>query len=180
MVSYFARKDNYPGGLYFLLNIPVINVLAWVYTMVTFRSQRSADKSVSESIAHLKRRFANDGRNMAWKVLIILLSFVSMMYQLNRAGLRLDGPSQDGVMWILIPLLITFGLMLWYLFDKTSYLPILILLAANVVLVFAVRSENLLQPTLTTGIVNAVLYYGLFYFDELKWQVPPTISSEEE
>jgi len=179
LVADSVRRNGYPGSLFLLLNIPLINAVAYIYAMVTFSTGSDSD-DIHKNISSLTARFTGSGKNTGWKVVVILLTLVSMVYQLDRAGFRIDGPSRDGAFWVLVTVLISFGLMVWYLFDRNSYVPLLMILAANIVLVVAVRSAALLQPTIATGIVNVVLYYGLFYFDELKWELPPAVLAPTE
>jgi len=183
LVSYFASRGSYPGGLYFWLNIPLVNIIAWIYNMVTFQRPIASDQ-MSNSIATTTSNFKAEGRNNGWKIVIILMTIISSLYQLNRAGLRIDGPSRDGVFWVLTTLFITFALLVWYLYDKNAYAVLIAIFIGNLVVVSVVRSEAMLQPSISTGLVNAVLFYGLFYFDELKWNLPkiakPTSADEQE
>ena len=131
-------------------------------------------------IKNLKEKFVVEEKNGIWKGLFLIFTFFHMVYQLNRAGFRLDGPSRDGSVILLISFLISFFLLLWFLYYRHSYFPLLILLTVNIVLVTALREETFFQTSVASSIINVVLYFGLFHFDHLKWDIPHKVISDEE
>jgi len=172
LVSHFADRESYPGGLFFLLNIPILNIFAWMYSLVNFKIPKSEGIDANEltsKFTELQTKFIKDNRNTGWKIILLVITAFSLLYQLNRAGFRIDGPSRDGAYMTLLVSLITFTLALWYLFNKKAYIPLLVICCANIFLVGILRDDSFLQPTMASTLVNLVLFYGMFYFDELIW-----------
>ena len=96
------------------------------------------------------------------------MTIVSMLFQLSRAGLRIDGPSREGAFEILLTTLISFIFLLWYLYNKNSYVPLMIFSCLGIVLATFMRDETYIFPSMATNIINLVILYGLFYFDEMQ------------
>ncbi len=178
LVSHFAHRSQYLGGLYFLLNIPIVNVLAWLYALITFDiPPNAADESSSqqERFTQLKSDFVKENKNNGWKIVIIVFTSFTLLYQLNKAGFRIDGPSRDGAYMTFLISLVLFCLVLFFLYNKNAYKPLLTLFCLNVVLIAIYRNESFLYPAMATSIINMVLFYGMFYFDELKWDENQTL-----
>lgn len=165
LVSIFAKKGKYPGGLFFLLNVPFVNIFAWLYMLINF----NATEGDSTDINKLKEKFVKSGRNGGWKIIVIIFSIFTGLFQLNSAGFRVDGPSRNGAFIVLTFLVIAICLLLWFLYDKNSYIPILILMILGLVVATIARDGLFIQPAMAMGIINLSLFYGMFYFDELEW-----------
>lgn len=185
LVGRFVENGKYPSGTYLFLNIPIINVFAWIYSLLSLKNQSVSleGKTYIDDTSLIKKlqdKFVIEGKNGIWKGLFVIFTFCHMVYQLNRAGFRIDGPSRDGSVILLISFLISFFLLLWFLASRHSYFPLLILLTVNIVLVTALRQETYFQTSVASSMVNIVLYFGLFHFDHLKWDLPSQVGSEEE
>lgn len=172
LISHFAHRNQYPGGEFLLLNIPVINIPIWIFTLIRFESTRSVATEKSELLQNfnqLKSQFVSDSRNGGWKIFIILISLVSMIYQMDRAGFRIDGPSRDGAFIVVIASIASFCMLLWFLYDKNAALPFIVLACLSLFFVALLRNESLVYPSMASSIINLVLFYGMFYFEEFKW-----------
>lgn len=185
LVSRFVANGRYPNGLFLFLNFPIVNFFAWFYSLFSFKNKpntltNEADVDEASLIKDLQKKFVTEGKNAIWKVLFVAFTFFVMIYQLNRAGFRVDGPSRGGAVMLALFFFLSFCLLLWFLADRNSYFPLLILISLNIVLVTILREQSLLQSTIATGIINLVLYFGLFHFNHLKWDLPPQEISEEE
>jgi hypothetical protein len=171
LVSHFVQQNKYPGGQFFLLNIPIVNLFAWMYSLVMFNNPSRDEGNIAQiqqNFEEQKSEFNLENRNGGWKVLIIVITLFSMLYQLNRAGFRLDGPSRDGAFAVLIISMIVFTLLLFFLYNKNAFIPLMAISCAGILLTTIWRNESLLYPTMATSLINLVLFYGMFYFDELK------------
>lgn len=171
LVSHFAKKNEYPGGLFVLLNVPIINIFAWLYMLISYDIVRedASSEFQQDDITALKEKFVKSGRNGGWKIMLIVITIFTGLFQFISAGFRLDKPIRDGAFILLISLVITFCLLLWYLYDKNSYIPIFVLIVLSLVVTAIARDGSFIQPTMAVGIINLALFYGMFYFDELKW-----------
>lgn len=172
LISHFTQRNKYPNGLFFLLNIPIINLFAWVYSLIYFNvlpKEESNASNTQDRFAELQANFINESKNSGWKVVIIVLTLISMLFELNRAGFRIDGPGRDGVTGMLLISLVTFSFILWFLYNKHAYIPLVIISLSTIIVVAMFRSEALMHPTMAASLINLVLFYGMFYFDEFRW-----------
>jgi len=173
LVSHFAQNNKYPAGTFFLLNVPVINCFAWLYMIINFNAKPKDQEQTSQiknNLPELKSSFIENSRNGGWKIIIILMTLFSMLYQLNRAGLRIDGPSRDGAYTLLMTSLVALILVLWFLYNKHAYIPLIVISCIGIIITVLLRNEAFLYPTLASSLINIMIFYGLFYFDELKWE----------
>ena len=167
LIAHFVDRNKYPNWGFFLLNIPIINFFTWLQLLINFNHIETKIAS-QEHFSNLKNQFIHYGKNSVLKVVIILISVFSMLYQLNRAGFRIDGPSRDGALMLCIVSLISLGFIIWFLSSKHAYIPLLVMSAASIFATMVIREEAFLVPTMASSIVNLVIYYGLFHFDDLK------------
>lgn len=171
LVSNLSLQNIYPRGLFILLNLPFFNIIGWVYTLVNFND--SSKESINDletkvQFSKLQANFIKEGRNRAWKITLVILSLIGLLY-LPIKRIIYSGLGGDGVVWILLSALIYLGLLIWFLNNKNSYKVILIILCANIGLVTVVRDESIVNPVMAVYIINIVLFFAMFYFDELKW-----------
>lgn len=172
LVSYFISQFRYPKGLYFILNIPFLNLFALGFLLLQDKKYAGnlSETEIYDSFEKLKLHFKKHQRNLGWKLVLVIIILILMFYQLDRAGLNLGGHSRDGAYMLLLFSFLQFSMLVWYLTNKSAY-PILIILSIiGIVLTSILRLEDLINPAMASGIVNMVVFYGLFYFDELKLQ----------
>ena len=177
LVSHFVQRNVYPRALYFWLNVPFLNFLAWIYALIRFdtgNNKTTSTYNFSHQFKDLQDKFAGYDRNAIWKILIILLVSVSLFMQNGRSGY-----GGADLMGILVAAL-TFIVLIWYLFSKEAFMFLLILNSIAIVIIALVRNEMLVQPTMAAGIINLIVYYGLFYFDELKCAEEPKLVKVDE
>ncbi len=167
LLAHYVEKNTYPNWQFFLLNIPIANFFAWLSCVLKFDKTKN-EVVTQEYFSNLKSRFIEYDKNGGLKVVVIIFSIISMLYQLNRAGLRIDGPSRDGALMLCFISMISLSLIIWFLYSKDAYIPLLVLSASAIFVTIVIRNPDYLYPTMASSIINLVVYYGLFHFDDLK------------
>jgi len=188
LVSQYISIRESPGFLYMALNIPILNFFAWVYSLFIFNRKRSTSEfrdgefEPSGIVKYTKDAFIELGRNRGLKILLIAIVVSILFFQANSGGFELGDSRRPGaplLFVILVSGIIHISLLIWYLYNKNAYFALIILVAGYILLVAGMQKETLLKPFLATNLFNLVLFYGLFYFDELKWKDEETLELED-
>ncbi len=161
LVSHFVERNQFPGGLYFVLNIPIINVFAWIYVMLNFDKQKMRLEVVNKPgfFENIKEKFVKEYRNNHLKIIIMILVGLSMIPQFKGG---------ENAFIMLVISVFSFALMIWFLYNEEATIILLLISILALGIISALRIESLLYPAMASGIINIILFYGLFYFDEFR------------
>jgi len=188
LVAHFVHMKKYPGGLFLLLNIPIVNVFAFIYSLFYFNSEIES-KEMNESLIDaadlsLQDQFVQHGQNGFLKFIFILAFAFPALYTLNRIGFRVDAPNSAEAILGLISFLVSLFVLWCYLKNAVFYYPIIIISAIVFILGVAFKQASLMDAMFVTGMINMIIYFGLFHFDQLKAstvesQITPVIDPEQ-
>ncbi len=181
LVSWSVSRGRYPRGTYFLLNLPVINLFVWAYSLFNYRKPYVAPNKADDSVTeYVKSRFIQEGKNGGLKIILMLFFFISSLYQLHRAGFRIDGPSREGADLLAYMLCFSFFFVLWYLYDHKATAVLLVMTCLGLLLPTIFGYQGLQTIVMGSTIINIIVYFGLFHFDHLKWDIVSKELTEEE
>lgn len=166
LTEYCLSRDNTPGGFYFLWNIPFVNIIAWLISLVTF------NKTNTESERKKLFKESRWEKNNGIKVFFIIFLFLIFGTKLNSIGFRIDGSSPTEA-WIYFTAgLIGFGLVLWYLSHPHGIYVIVglaaLMLLSDIFIGAVIPTSNRAGGGYYTNISNAIIYFSLFHLAFLK------------
>lgn len=186
LTAWFASKGKYPNGLYFFLNVPIINFFVWLKLLfspdtpvkLSLRSSgEMVDKegyeyeeeevfgSVQEAEA-LQGQFVREGRNRPIKTgMILLLVLISIF----RIGAMFDRVNENGLMILLGSAFISLMLAIWYMNDKKAVFILFALEFVTALLAPIIDIDGVTNFVSFAGLVSLVIYYVLFHFEEFRF-----------
>ena len=171
--SEFVKNDRYPNGLYLLLNIPLLNVFGWLSCLSKFSFKENEHIISKEKITQTKESFLKT-KNAGWKFLFILLVIVSGFVQF------LNNNSGESLAWILGGSILSLILVIWFVSEKGSYVPLLVMMFMYILIVTAAREPSFVRPNMVTGFLNIIIFYVLFFFDHLNWDLLDDDQTQDE
>jgi hypothetical protein len=178
LISFLTLRNRYPEAFFFLLNIPFINILIWIYSLIFFKNRPGKGRETSdfkERFEILKAKFIQEGKNSYWKKLLMLTSLLSVIYQLYQIGFSITDIDNDGILVVLVITTTIFGLLLWFFLDKNALYPILILNMLGILIIGIFELKTFYPITLGAGFINLVLFFAMFHYDDLKWETESEI-----
>ncbi len=171
IVSFFVSKGFYPRWLYLLLNIPLINVFAWIILVLRYPNQSALDgNDISVGLMQVKKSqksFVMDGKNKRIKNNLFLFIFAILLIiivQMDKIGFK------DGDFFrILSVSLSSIGLIFWYFNDKKAAFFLLAIQLFIIILNGVFLLDFQMGVVVILGLANVIVYYPLFHFDRFKF-----------
>ncbi len=176
--EYLISRNRKVSWLYFWWNVPVINIFAWLTSLLTLKQAIPLNDRLSKFYASQK------DTNAGIKTLIITLTSILLLYQLNRVGFRIDAANSTAVLFFLIGTVISFGMLLWYLNAPSGLWVMLGLVAFSMVnLMFnppSVNSRYHSGPTNYLALANAIILFTLFHLKSVQNVAPISVKPIED
>lgn len=182
LCNYFALKNEYPSWLFILLNVPVVNVFTWLYLMFTAKQFRRGIDEEIEGVASstsltdgLKIKFNKDEKNSQLKIVVMVFLVISMV---GKFLIRDVGISSFSLLGVLLYVFIGIVFALLYMNYRNAFYVFFIIQVLIILLITGLSThlkldeEEFSQFYSFSGIINLVLYYALFHFDQLKFISP--------
>ena len=174
--SYFISKGRYPGLLYLFLNIPFLNVIAWIISVVISSKKIEINNTnIDSDIALVKAKiiqktFIKQKRNDIIKIFIILFMTANLIGKVignNKGiGISYEIDKWEYVAFYLISIILT----IWYMSDNRAIFILFGLQSFLILLLTLINMQELLLVTATSGLINMFFYYSIFHFDKLKFR----------
>lgn len=178
LTSVFINQGKHPNWFYYLLNIPLLNVIAWlIYLFIGGGDPSEGEENVLDQHntigktryeiqqENLQEVFVSKRKNRAIKILllgIIMIYLILELISLNGYG------SYDDILNLLISkaILIT-GLILYFKYKQIGYI---IFAIGSILLIFYTifNLEFLLAYFSPTSMLSVIILYPLFHFDKMK------------
>ncbi len=179
--SYFVQRKRYTSWFYLLLNIPIINIFAWLILLVSrdepidqyrrgVNVEDYSDKSnsrIKNDAFFLQRLFHVENRNAGIKVLIVILVILSLLITLvAQMSMGMANPI------IIVGSLLSFIFLMW-MFNAENAVYYIFGLYCIIFLVFpfvGLDSRQFQYSSLTLFGVGQLMYIlPLFHFDCLQF-----------
>lgn len=169
LVGTFVLSNKYPKTLYFLLNIPIINIFAWFYSLKhLFKLKQSGYlKDINITIDNLKKLYKDQGRNSVWRITILIGLLFMFCYHLETLGFRFGDPFRAISIDFPYSEFVILLLSISFLFIRVSYWPIILVYSISLILTMIMNQENIIYSFAAVSIINNIIYSGVFYFDTL-------------
>jgi hypothetical protein len=178
LTSYFVyQKDKYPSWLYYFLNIPFFNIIAWAVLMLKHDEKNEStpldefefenEVTKQNTVFRLKSNFENAGKNRWIKVLPYLGLSIVFFTQLV---MMLEYHQMDGLMFLAITTAVAFTFLYFYLEHKNGLYYYLGYQIVLMILVSFFRIEFLVELISPQSMVMLIVLYPLFHFDKLKFE----------
>ncbi|MFT4600851.1 MAG: hypothetical protein ACI857_001028 [Arenicella sp.] len=183
LVAFTVKLNNYPSWQFLGLNIPILNIFVWWYTLSLKPTEKedgdiveddlldnTADSQIdSPDFGNLKQRFLKSGKNQGIKGLLLALLLLSLFLPVIIAG-GVRGSS--ALSYLVVITFVTLAFFAWYVSDYRAafILSALILVLALVLGLWPYNSygaENVL-----VSLVNIFLYFAVFHFDKIQLYSP--------
>ncbi len=178
MTSKFLSGEKIPNFLYFLLNVPILNFFAWIYSLFYLGSNVQVEKDQA-FIDRLDKKFSLNGRNAGLKVMLIVLLGLTVVVQFTNLQFNsFSGSSGMQGTMIAITGLINISLLCWFLYDKNAYFILVILSFIGFFTVLLLGQEDLISLAKGGALVSLIYYVGLFYWDRLELIPTGTVASK--
>ncbi|MGK0315024.1 MAG: hypothetical protein ACI86M_001252 [Saprospiraceae bacterium] len=176
LVSRFVYLGQYPTDLYYFLNLPFLNILAWLYSLLfLFKSHDEYEPIMSPDLNGqevLKSKFLFERRNYFWKNVTMLgaLTIFSLVFMKYRHRIS---PQPVDISWT-YPYLIAGVCIVCYLYFKKVFHPLSILLILYVVFHGFHPLSVYLKFNVPSLLIYLTVFYGFFHFDDLHWDIKRT------
>jgi len=183
MVSYFLQRNHYPSWFYYVLNIPILNVIAWTIFMFQSKDKNNVVKddvldkfneveSVTERFQKLKAKFTTEKRNESIKALYYIIIIFSNLY-LFVTMIKHNNFEDFGTVIILF--FVSLAVITLYLNDSRGLFFILIFYFSVFLIGENFQIKELIEVVSMASIMNLIIFYPLFHFDQFSY-----IDKEEE
>ena len=169
MVLFIIQNNKYPSWLYWLANLPLVNLLVWI--LLTKQSTVSYTPEEYENRSNiLKDRFIKSNRNL--KILLVSLLFLISM-RLTIPYKNFYRTDEIEILLLIVSLLLITGLGYLY-FKNPQAIFWLVSIKFILILITLVIKPHLLLPIVSIGGIYSLAYhYALFHFDKFKIEVKP-------
>ena len=186
LVSFFSMRATYPTWLYWLLNIPGLNFFAWIYAIEkpltvkqsTVDTIDGAELSAGTAIQEVRDSFDANDRNGTIKGVFIAVSVINIVSMLVMRS------SQQLPFSFLFSLSLGLAVIVWYVYSDSALW--FIWPAQAILLILFIASfppGSILKPIWSmtiAGMINVVMYYGLFHFHKMLFYQEGDAGEEEE
>lgn len=180
LTTLIINSGKYPKWLYIVLNIPIINLIGWIISLVSYKTTKGESSEESQSRLNRVLKDFSNNENTIIKVLIIFTLFIKIIIDSYRLDFNVGGMSLENPLIVIGVALLSMGFTIWYLWDHKSYFPLLIIqtLILVVGIIFIGIDWILLFPV--AGILNLVIYYSLFHLPHINWVIEEPIGEIQE
>lgn len=152
LVEYSIAIVHKIKGWYFILNIPLVGIIVWFYSL----AKRKITYSLSQKIAYLKEARKEDNNNI--KMFLIFLLIILGILTVIKSHRR-------ELIFSIIGITISIMLFGWYLAAHSAIWKVLGILA---ILIIAMPEDMSSIRSLVNGLTSAIILYPLFHLSELK------------
>jgi len=167
MTSKFLSREKIPGFLYFLLNIPIVNFFAWIFSLFYFGTHVEVQKN-DEFMDRLSNKFSLSNRNGGLKILLIVILGATIFFQYTNLHFNsFSGMSgMEGTM-IGVMGLINVAVLCWFLYDKNAYFILVVLSCIGFFSLLFLGQKELISLAKGGALLSLIYYFGMFYWDKL-------------
>ncbi|MEP6793735.1 MAG: hypothetical protein ABJB16_05365 [Saprospiraceae bacterium] len=171
--AYMVTKGRFPAVTYWLLNVPILHFIVWIYTLflrskpiqITMEETEMNEANEFQSL-QVKEDFIANSKNSGLKILMMIILLIILFVP---SKLSTPNSTQFGAAESIWSGIVILALSIWYMYDKRLLLPLFIFQTCSLLLMVMFVEPSKFQPVVVFGLVNLLVFYSLFHFDDLKF-----------
>ncbi|MFK8008768.1 MAG: hypothetical protein AB8H03_20580 [Saprospiraceae bacterium] len=184
LLFFYTTKKTYPGFFYVFLNIPYFHFIPWAYLF--FIKNRKKTVASSDDILDAytvepqtpllvkaeesQKKFIKEEKNSGLKVLIVIVLIFGAILQITGFNNSMTGFPIENQMLLVLLSFISLALTIWYISYSKALYPIYIIQSIAIIATVIFQNEALMGVTAMAGLVNLLIYYPLFHYDQMKFR----------
>lgn len=114
----------------------------------------------------VKEDFIANSKNSGLKILMMIILLIILFVP---SKLSTPNSTQFGAAESIWSGIVILALSIWYMYDKRLLLPLFIFQTCSLLLMVMFVEPSKFQPVVVFGLVNLLVFYSLFHFDDLKF-----------
>jgi hypothetical protein len=177
--AYLVTKGKYPSYTYWFLNIPVLHVIAWITTLfvkskppVRIPPVESLDEEPETAGEHeivmldVQADFLRSNKNETIKILVLVFTGLFLYKGQWLFGESYSQSIPTGSLWMIV---IGLLVLVWYMIEKRLLFPLFVIQSLFILIMVMLIEPESYSNIVVFGLVNLVLYYSLFHFDDIQF-----------
>jgi hypothetical protein len=171
LTNFLMTKGRHPAWLYLFLNLPIIHIIAWIISLFVNdkRKKLEANGFKGKLEDQLKEKFNYNLNNVIIKIIFILILFIPIF---QYTGVIVDSGvdyNKDELTFLLIASIVAIGLSVLYMWVKNAVYFLLILGVSLFSYSLIDNNELVIKVIGLNTLINLIIYYPLFHFDQFKF-----------
>jgi hypothetical protein len=185
VTGYLLSKGKKPSWQYLILHLPVIHIFGWIHTLLLKSPQPKALKSDEDEketslsgVEKIQKDFGYTDKSPLIKGLLVIFMILNMLNRFGKAGITFE--NMTGSIPLILYSVITIGLALWYMNDHRAIFVLFIAQIVLALIILIAIPDLFWSPIFVAGLVNVLVYFGLFHFDKIKFATYSDLITTEE
>jgi uncharacterized membrane protein YciS (DUF1049 family) len=165
--------------------LPVVHIFGWIHTLLlkspkpkALKSHEDEKETSLSGVEKIQKDFGYTDKSPLIKGMLVIFMILNMLNRFSKAGITFDNMTSS------IPLIlysvIAIGLALWYMNDHRAMFVLFIAQIALGLSILIAVPDLFWGPIFVAGLVNVLVYFGLFHFDKIKFATYSDLRSTEE